>query len=266
MIVKPFTLDKSKVKRIFAFGCSFTNFIWPTWANIVAKELEHAEFYNFGLTGLGNLAITSKISEAHHRFNFTESDLVMIMWSTFLREDRWLQGRWYGAGNIFSTGMYDDEFKKNYADVCGYLIRDGALINMSKHFLETLPCQVIMMPSAPFDYIDSYTEYDSEPYEKVINLYKPLFDSMPKSLYDHLRIGTGWPLAHSYYWSEIEDIHHDNHPTPNNALDYLQKHIMNFSDETRKYADLTTQKLLTLSTKKEIIKEFEYDTKQHLLF
>lgn len=266
MIVKPFELDKNNVKRIFTFGCSFTNFFWPTWANIVSKEIDHAEFYNFGKSGLGNLGISAKISEAHYRFNFSESDLVMIMWSTFLREDRWVTGSWFGAGNVFSTGMYDEYFREHYADVCGYLIRDGALINMCKHFLEKLPCKVIMMPSVPFDYIDSYVRYDSETYEKIIKLYQPLFDSMPKSLFDHLRIGTGWPLTHSYYWSEMNGLHHDNHPSPNHALDYLRTYVMNFSDKTTEYAELSTKKLLSLTTKEQIVNEFEYDTKEYLLF
>lgn len=266
MIVKPFELDKSKVKRLFVFGCSFTSFIWPTWANIVAKELEAAQFYNLGQTGSGNLAISARISEAHHRFKFTDSDLVMIMWSTFLREDRWLHGRWIGGGNVYNTGMYDENFRKNYTDVCGYLIRDGALINMTQSFLDNLSCQTIMMPSVPFDYIDSYVEYNSEIYEKVLDLYKFLFDNMPKSLYDHVRIGTAWPEVHRYYWENMGGIHTDNHPSPKHALDYLQKNIMNLSYKTQDYAESATEKLLSLDTKEKIGKEFEYDTKGYLLF
>ena len=41
-------------KRIFTFGCSFTNYLWSTWANILGYEFREAEFYNFGKSGAGN--------------------------------------------------------------------------------------------------------------------------------------------------------------------------------------------------------------------
>lgn len=266
MIVKPFEVNLSKVKRLFTFGCSFTNFFWPTWAKVLSYELEDAKFYNFGRSGLGNLAISAKMSEANYRFNFSESDLVMVLWSTYLREDRWLKGSWFGAGNVFSTGMYDDSFRKNYADVCGYLIRDGAIIAMSKDFLEKLPCQVMMMPSVPFKYLDSTIEYDKKIYTQVTELYKPLFESMPKSLYEYVSLKGMWQHSHTYYWPEMKMMHNDNHPTPKRYCDYLNNNIVRLSDKTHEYAEQMTHKLLTLSTKPEICKEFEYDTKEYLLF
>lgn len=267
MIVKPFELDKSKVKRIFTFGCSFTNFIWPTWANIIAKEIDQAEFYNFGGTGLGNLAITARVSETNAKMNFSDTDLIMILWSTFLREDRWLRGKWFGAGNIFSTGMYDRNFVENYTDICGYVIRDCALISITKVFLENLPCQSIMMPSVPIDYIEaSKDESVNTLYTDVIQLYEPIFTSMPKSLYDYLKVDNVWPTSHTYYWPEMKMQHNDNHPSPLNAFDYLENNIVHLSEKTKKYAENCTNELRTLKTKKDIVERFEYDTKQNLLF
>ena len=56
---------------------------------------------------------------------FTEyvNDLIIVMWSTFCREDRWITNRnWVNPGNIFSQKEYDDEFVQKYADSTGYLI------------------------------------------------------------------------------------------------------------------------------------------------
>ena len=43
-----------KYKRVFAFGCSFTHYSYPTWANLIAYQNTDAEFYNFGKAGMGN--------------------------------------------------------------------------------------------------------------------------------------------------------------------------------------------------------------------
>ena len=31
--------DWTKYKRFFTFGCSFTCYMWPTWADIISKEM-----------------------------------------------------------------------------------------------------------------------------------------------------------------------------------------------------------------------------------
>ena len=46
-----------KYKRVFAFGCSFTCYRWPTWADLIGKQCEGAEFRNYGKSGAGNLFI-----------------------------------------------------------------------------------------------------------------------------------------------------------------------------------------------------------------
>ena len=41
-------LINNPLNRIFCFGCSFTQYLWTTWANILGTEFHEAEFYNFG--------------------------------------------------------------------------------------------------------------------------------------------------------------------------------------------------------------------------
>jgi hypothetical protein len=266
MIVKPFEIDKSKVKRIFVFGCSFTNFFWPTWANIVSKEIPQATLYNFGISGLGNLAISCKVSEAHVKFQFNENDLVMILWSTFLREDRWVNGRWFGAGNVYNTGFYDKTFTETYSDVCGYLIRDCSLINMTTTFLDTLPCQSFLMLSVPLDYLEKDYERNDEIYEKVINLYKPLFAKMPKSLFEHVTLDGSWPITHTYEYPEFFGPHSDSHPGPEKYCSYIHENVMRLSQNTFDYAVQANKELLSFTHKSEIAQHFEYDRKDYMLF
>ena len=265
MIVKPFEIDKTKIKRFFAFGCSFTNNFWPTWATVLSKELDHAEFYNFGKSGLGNLGISVKLAEAHTKFNFSETDLVFAMSTTFLREDHWVKGGWINGGCVYSSGSYDRKYIENYTDVTGFIIRDFGLLTLCKNFLDTLPCQAMLFPSVPLNFIDTaLCEVDESLHNRVIDTYKNLYDNMPISLYESIKVNHNWPIGHSYYWEG--QLHHDPHPSPIAAYNYIHNNIMTLSKSTEKYALDATEKLLSFKHKKEIIEYFEHDTKEYLLF
>lgn len=65
-----------KSKRFFAFGCSFTNYFYPTWADFVGYNFD--EFYNFGNPGLSNKTIGERLVEVDSNFAFNENDTVII--------------------------------------------------------------------------------------------------------------------------------------------------------------------------------------------
>jgi len=134
-------LDLSNYNRFFAFGCSYTSHSLPTWADIVAAEMPDAEYYNFGQGGSGNLLINNRVAQANLKYNFDENDLVIVMFSSICREDRYIDGDWQTHGNIYNQEYYDKSFVKKYCDPFGYLIRDAALIEMTQTYLQSLPCQ-----------------------------------------------------------------------------------------------------------------------------
>jgi len=266
MICKPFEVEKNKIRRLFVFGCSFTNYFWPTWANIVKKELDNTYYYNFGMTGLGNLGILCKLSEASVRFQFDEQDLVMVLWSTFLREDRWMtENGWVARGNVYNNDFYDDNFIKKYSDVCGYVIRDLALINAGNRLLQSLPSQCISMPSVPINYIENLYDHDTSIHDRVINLYKSGYESMPKSLFEHVQVGNQWPIGHTYHCDTF-DLHKDTHPTPLVYYNYINDNIMKLSGKTYEYALEAEKSLKLMSDKKDICNYFEHDRKEYMLF
>jgi len=100
-------------KRFFSFGCSFTHYIWPTWADIIAYDTK-LPFENWGKSGSGNFLIQSKIIECDFKNQLTKDDLVIITWTTWQREDRFLQGNWQAHGSVFNNHIYDKEFIKKY--------------------------------------------------------------------------------------------------------------------------------------------------------
>lgn len=136
------------MSRLFTFGCSFTKYGWPTWADIVAKEFD--EYQNWGMVGGGNSYIVYSLIEAIKQNSIGKDDTVGIMWTNIAREDRWLNGEWQGSGNVYSSSMYDLEWVKKYADNDGYLIRDLANVSIAKRLLDSIGCNYFFLSMLPF--------------------------------------------------------------------------------------------------------------------
>jgi hypothetical protein len=128
-------LDTKKYNRFFAFGCSFTNYKWATWADIIGKDIEHYE--NWAEPGAGNHFIFNSIIEADARHNFTQGDLVIVFWTHTEREDRYLNGKWIHGNSSNIEKMYGKEWvSKYYFDSRNYLIRDLAYIKASQNIIK----------------------------------------------------------------------------------------------------------------------------------
>jgi hypothetical protein len=98
--------------RIFTFGCSYTGYFWPTWADIL---LAGNEGVNFGCTGLGNMAIGNRVYQQAMQ-GFEPDDLVIVSWSTVNREDRSRDGAWRCGGNVYNNAYYDENFLVDHWD------------------------------------------------------------------------------------------------------------------------------------------------------
>ena len=143
--MKPF----NQYKRFFAFGCSLTSYNWPTWADIVAQEVP--EYYNYAQSGGGNLFISNGIVEANLTHKFTEDDLVMVMWSSVSREDRYKNNRWETPGNIYTQSVIDMDFVYKWADDRFYLMKDLGIVEQASVYLKSLPCDTEMFKMVDFE-------------------------------------------------------------------------------------------------------------------
>lgn len=228
-------LDFNKYKRVFAFGCSFTNYVYPTWADIIMNEMPNTESYNFGKAGGGNHFIACRIAEAHTRFKFTDTDLVMVMYSTAFREDRYIDGKWQTNGNIFNQEYYDKNFVKNYVDPVGCVVRDLALIEMSKRYLTLLPCDTFFLRACALE--EEMAHLFDDDSKRVVELYKDVYHDFPPTLKDTM-FSDGW--KGTIPRGTGEKLHYDPHPLPIDYYNYLVKIGVNVSD--REYALTSTEK------------------------
>jgi hypothetical protein len=151
-------LDTFRYKRFFAFGCSFTNYHWPTWADIIGNEIPHYE--NWGRISAGNQFIFNSIIECDARHHFNQDDLVIVMWTSIEREDRYLNNDWYLASHIERTQAYGKDWNKKFGkEIRGLLIRDLAFIRATQQLLQFRNCDWANFSMSPISKMDVH---DSE--------------------------------------------------------------------------------------------------------
>jgi len=238
------------MSTLYTYGCSFTNYLWDTWADHMGKNFDN--FVNHGQTGAGNQYILHKLAESHAINEITVNDTVAIMWSSTNRYDSIFKGKWHTPGNVFNSSR-PKEFL-DMIDPVGFEIRDCAFIHAAKTILDSIGCRYVF-----FSLRDIYPH---APFEKTINtilpstmevLYKGDYynrveDLRPAPGTYEIHAGTDWPTKeqfatgslpyilpeikqeicerfHAKNFQEVVDkkmwMCPDFHPTPEMHLEYL---------------------------------------------
>jgi hypothetical protein len=217
--------------RLFTFGCSLTNYYWPTWADILGRG---RDYQNWGLPGLGNMGIFLQVIEAGYKHNIGPDDQVVIMWSYLGREDRYVKDRWIAPGNLIRE--YDADWIEKYFCEKGSLIKELGCMAATIHVLNNWGCKwkflsvsdligtsVCDTDSDIDDLIIAFKEKNLEFFQKknidknVIETYFDVFNSLTQpSLYNFLfkTYGTITPIKLNYK---------DSHPTPKVFLEFVKK-------------------------------------------
>jgi len=195
------------MSRLFAFGCSFTNYRWSTWADCLALEFDY--FENWGQSGGGNHYIFNSVMEADQRHQFGDGDTVIVCWTSFTRDDRYVNGRWHTLGNIFNCPIYELKYLKDHYDERGYLIRDLAYIKAVKTLLENRPGLTWRFLSMVELMARPTADDDVSLHRDVMRLYSDVLDSILPG-YDKTVFLNNWPKPGV-----------DSHPTPAEHLKYL---------------------------------------------
>lgn len=202
------------MQRLFAFGCSFTNYKYWTWANILSQQYDW--FENWGQAGAGNAFIFHSVMEADQRHRFQDGDTVIVCWTDIMREDRYIEKRgWITLGNV---AWADNVYRKEFIDsgVCehGNLLRDLNMIKAVYELLQSRPGVtwrfLCMVP------IDRLSDMDTRRVERgdMLDLYSDVLSHFPKSFIDVLG---------ENYWHKNTSarLSEDYHPTTQEHLQYL---------------------------------------------
>ena len=195
------------MQRLFTFGCSFTHFYYPTWADILGKEFEYHE--NWARKRSGNQFIAHTVAEAVLRSKITKDDVVIVMWSNYNRDDRYYKDSWISTGNLFHYDVYPKEFVDQFISMRGCVMRDALLFYLTDNLLKQIGCEYYFTSidnlAAPLtSAADAGDKFDD-----VIELYKDTYAKFMPSAKEVL-FGNEWPNRADF------------HPTPNEHLKYVQ--------------------------------------------
>lgn len=164
------------MSRQFVFGCSYTNFRWPTWAELsysILKEHGYAdEFYQYGISGSGNELIARTVELADSVHKFTDDDIVIINFTHWDRIDSWglrLNANdhwpvWNVGGNWVHNGTHGLDYKPYYSEVNNILNNTHWI----QHIKERYPNALCLgqnyyidepMGNAPLSAVNEFEQY-----------------------------------------------------------------------------------------------------------
>lgn len=223
---------------LYTFGCSYTNYAYPTYANYLAPYFK--THFNCGFPGSGNRAIFNKIALLLHKKQIKENDVVTIQWSALAREDKMVNHEWLGGGLITNTPLFDEEYiekhfspKQQAYELLSYILTILPVLKQKKikvkwfYMLEPWFSEMLGEPGVVPDML----------VEKYIEVFKSgIIDELKSLSVDEDYIGSieGFTMDTGYlnfrnklsYYVEGDDAHGDDHP--NQYVHYLfSKKILN---------------------------------------
>ena len=129
--------------KLFTFGCSYTNYYWPTWSDLLGYQFD--EHQNWAISGLGNNAIMQRVNEALTKNKVTEDDYVVVQFTDFNRLDLHSVGilpfgNWRAGGNIWMKSVEEPWIQQTWNEE-SYMYMSHNYISMTINFLRSLPCK-----------------------------------------------------------------------------------------------------------------------------
>ena len=204
------------MSRFFAFGCSFTSYEWPTWADIVLNDVPGL---NWGRGGAGNPFIFESLVECMLTQTISKKDTVCVMWTNVTREDRYNNGEWRTPGNIHTTELKDN---RHFNDTRGFYIRDLAVMYAAKKMLDQIGCRYYFTSMVPITHASQYDQVDRrDDISDILPSYKEVLDIVRPSVYESVFNGD-WK---SRELAKTSKGFIDLHPTPLLHIEYLKKDL-----------------------------------------
>ena len=214
--------------KLYTFGCSFTSYLWPTWADILLTEFDGE---NWALPGGGNKFIFESLTECLVTNGITKDDTVIIMWSSWAREDRYFDTGWNLFGNVYNNHFYDEKFLKKYWNDAGAILDNFNWICAAHALLENIGCKYIMTSAFPFFQVKEWTEIcnvqdliDVDRFDKYFKFLERHKDKTVTNNLYQTKYNSDY-LYNKVSWKNTPD--RDNHPLPLQHYHWLEDNILN---------------------------------------
>lgn len=221
-------------KRCFAFGCSYTEYIWPTTADLVGCNFE--EFYNFGMSGADNTYALNRLIDVHSLFNLNpETDFVIFGTTGHGRYTYWDRTvDWIGQGDYNFNQNADNRkfFSQGEFSPIWAVYRSVNAIKMFDYFLSAMNVEHIIFPA-----IDNVQFLLKNIYKHDRTGFAPLAIEACQSLEKIYDINESMDefmmenkLFHTKTYFKKEKIN-ETHPTTHTHYQYLQKYMPQFDTD-----------------------------------
>jgi hypothetical protein len=201
----PHLIDFQKYRHIWCFGCSFTKWSWPTWADLLANKYPAT---NLGQSGAGNQYIFHQLIRKKRDKEILPQDLVMICWTSFFRESRQVGDAWTNPGNLWTQQVYGKEFLR-FCDPRAMFLRDLDLIEATQKTLLG-HCDFVEFSMAPAGLLNQYHN-----------------KKLPENNHQKQITGNWLPSFYEVLWggdiTSITKSRQDPHPTTEEHKIYLKK-------------------------------------------
>lgn len=227
------------MKRLFTFGDSFSQYLWPMWPDIVGQSFD--ETYNYGRAGTGNLFIFYKVMQAIIEKNITSDDVVIIQWTSPTRFDIVYNNGWAQTGDATAKIFRDNNLEHLNSDhVC--VLKQLTFMNTLAKVLDSINCKWHYMFLNKFSMVQSDShakefgiEWSRHADEKNYRLlcnnleqYKHKFVNQPINDFVETQYSPDpWSMRCSYIDSKQGFLEYiDAHPVPNQTLHWIKEHVM----------------------------------------
>lgn len=127
--------------RFFAFGCSFTHYKWPTWADYLYAGGIADSYENWALPGGSNDFIFHSLIECDSLRGITSEDYVAIMWSQPWRIADYDNERgWDMPGNAY---LYQPKERAKYLKEDQIHLENQSYFRATINMLQAIGCDFV---------------------------------------------------------------------------------------------------------------------------
>lgn len=172
--------------RIIAFGCSYTSYIYPTFADILQSV-------NYGWSGSGNEKIFYTLLDKHKTGELKAYDVVLLQWSSAYRFDYLTAKGWSESDGNISKSTKNKHIWNNIKGWYNPIYEKEKTINYmiaAHHLLQSYNVRTITLSMN--DFKNSFTKID---YNNLLDAYQgnykfKHFTDWHPSISQHLELAT----------------------------------------------------------------------------
>ena len=216
---------------IHAFGCSFTRYLWPTWADLL-NQIEPCT--NWAIPGTGNKAIFTRLCHALFTGKIASGDRVIVQWTGHTRYDLWIEAKkWLQAGNVWNqnhkTSLINDYFLHNLWSDNDALIQTLISVQAAAHLLNyhKIPHHFVFMNNLRSFELETGQHTLKSPPDILLPHWKN-FDRVNRSelgMLDWVKQSRKKEKPCLWQWSKDQLPTDDLHPEPWEAYTYAKKEL-----------------------------------------